>query len=132
MSNRTMTMLAGLSGMFLAVVPLPLHHGTGGTYFMDKPVVVRGTVTEFRFTNPHVLVFFNVSSEKGPEGPVVNWRAEGPAIINWTRRGWNRNSVKVGDPVVVTLFPSKSGKPEGVLSRIVLSNGKEWCCQTGD
>jgi hypothetical protein len=111
---------------FILSVPLFTHHGTGGTYDMEKPVVLKGTATEFKFVNPHVAVLFNVTDTKGK---VVSWVAEGPALINWTRLGWNRNSLKAGDQVVVTVFPARSGKPEGVISKLVLGNGKEWCCQ---
>ena len=113
----------------LISVPLAAHHGTGGTYEMGKPITLKGITTEFKFANPHVGVRFNVTGNKGS---VVNWLAEGPALINWTRQGWNRNSMKVGDQVTITLFPAKSGEPDGVISKLVLGTGKEWCCQTGN
>jgi hypothetical protein len=128
---RTTTLAGAYLACVAALVALPLgggHHGTGGTYVMEKPPIsLKGTVTAFNFTNPHVLVYFNVPGERGT---VVNWRAEGPALINWTRAGWNRNSLKAGDQITVTLFPSRVGKPEGVLAKLVTSNGKEWCCQS--
>ena len=101
------------------------HHGTGGTYNMEKPITLKGAVTEFKFVNPHVLVFFDVT-----EKSVVHWLASGPSVINWTRTGWNRTSLKAGDQVTVTLFPARSGKPEGVIHKLVTANGKEWCCET--
>ena len=76
--------------------------------------------------NPHVLVYFEVSGKDG----IVNWLGEGPPVINWTRLGWNRNSIKAGDQVTVTLYPARNGKPEGVLAKMVTANGKEWCCET--
>ena len=100
---------------------LMAHHGTGGTYDMDKPITLTGTITEFKFVNPHVLISFDVAN--------VHWLAAGPSVINWTRTGWNRNSVKVGDRITVTLFPARSGKPEGVVKKMVAANGKEWCCE---
>ena len=115
---------------WIAVISLSLmaHHGTGGTYEMEKPITLKGTVTEFRFVNPHVLIFFDVAD--GKNGRVVNWLAEGPSVINWTRTGWNRNSVKVKDQITITLFPAKSGKPEGVVRKVVTANGKEGCCES--
>ena len=118
-------MLAAVFFIWISV-PLAAHHGTGGIYDMEKPITLKGTVTEFRFVNPHVLVFFDVPGKEG----VVRWLASGPSVINWTRTGWNRNSLKAGDQVVVTLFPARSGKPEGVVKKMVAANGKEWCCET--
>src|SRR5262245_43830090 len=111
----------------IVVIPVALfaHHGTGGTYDMEKPITLKGAVTEFKFVNPHVLVSFNVADKNGS---LVNWVASGPSVINWTRAGWNRNSIKAKDEVTVTLFPARSGKPKGVVRKIVSANGKQWCC----
>jgi Family of unknown function (DUF6152) len=116
---------------FIAAISFSLfaHHGTGGTYDMERPITLTGTVTEFRFVNPHVLIFFDVPDKNGKNG-VTNWLAEGPSVINWTRTGWNRNSIKAKDRIVVTLFPARSGKPDGVVRKIVTANGKEWCCES--
>ena len=115
--------------VMIIAAPLMGHHGTGGIYDMQKAITLKGTVTTFKFVNPHVLVYFDVS-ENDKKSPVINWLGEGPSVINWTRTGWNRNSVKAGDQVTVTLFPARSGKPEGVVHKIVAANGKEWCCET--
>src|SRR5215471_2662467 len=109
--------------LLLLSIPLLAHHGTGGIYDMSKSVTLKGTVTMFKFVNPHVLVYLDVQGKAG----TVNWTAEGPPVINWTRTGWNRNSIKAGDQVTVTLYPAKNGKPEGVLAKMVTANGKEWC-----
>ena len=112
--------------VLLICVPLLAHHGTGGIYDMSKSVTLKGTVTMFTFVNPHVLVHFDVKDKDG----TVSWLAEGPPVINWTRAGWNRTSIKAGDQVTVTVYPAKNGKHEGVLAKMVAGNGKEWCCET--
>ncbi|HEY2383202.1 MAG TPA: DUF6152 family protein [Terriglobia bacterium] len=120
-----MNVRVALFFLFLSV-PLTAHHGTAAIYDMSKSVTLKGTVTMFKFVNPHVLVYFDVAGKTG----TVNWLGEGPNVINWTRIGWNRNSIKAGDQVTVTLYPAKNGKPEGVLAKMVTGNGKEWCCET--
>ena len=87
--------------VLLICAPLFGHHGTGGTYEMDKPVTLKGTITMFQFANPHVLLYFDVpdANKKGATvgqrlRAVKNWLGEGPSIINWTKTGWNRNSLK--------------------------------------
>jgi hypothetical protein len=126
--NDALTLLCLLCFLcsFFIAVPVRAHHGTGGIYNMDKPVTLKGTVTMFKFVNPHVLLYFDVPDK----GAIVNWLGEGPSVNNWTKTGWNRNSVKAGDQVTVTLYPARSGKPEGVVHKIVTANGKEWCCET--
>src|SRR5262252_225788 len=121
--NGALTLLCFLCSFVLPAVPATAHHGTGGIYNMEKPVTLKGTVTMFKFVNPHVLLYFDVPDK----GAIVNWLGEGPSVNNWTRTGWNRNSVKAGDQITVTLYPARSGKPEGVVHKIVTANGREWC-----
>jgi len=132
-ARRYQRMSGAIPGIVCVVMiiaaPLMAHHGTGGIYDMQKAITLKGTVTMFKFVNPHVLVYFDVS-ENDKKSSVINWLGEGPSVINWTRTGWNRNSVKAGDQVTVTLFPARSGKPEGVVHKIVAANGKEWCCES--
>ena len=97
------------------------HHGFA-TYDVDQRVTLDGTATEFRFRNPHVQLSVDV---KDKQGNVVNWMLEGSGVFYWSRAGWNRNSLKRGDRVTVTLSPSKAGTPAGLLSKIVLANGRE-------
>jgi hypothetical protein len=119
-------LLCFLCPFLLLGVSLTAHHGTGGIYNMEKPVTLKGTVTMFKFVNPHVLLYFDVPDK----GAIVNWLGEGPSVNNWTKTGWNRNSVKAGDSVTVTLYPARNGKSEGVVHKVVTANGKEWCCET--
>ena len=51
------------------------HHGTFVSYDSDHPVTMKAVVTEFRYTNPHIQLYFDVKDEKGE---VIHWSAEGP------------------------------------------------------
>src|SRR5687768_12004623 len=91
------------------------HHGTSVSYHMDKHVTMKGTVTEWRFANPHVQLYLETKDESGK---VVVWGVEGSSVYYWSRAGWNRDSLKKGDQITVTLSPSKSGTPYGVMSKL--------------
>ena len=121
MGTRMILFLA-LIGATLAVCgSLSAHHGTAASYDMSKSVTVKGTVTEFRWANPHVQLYFDV---KDDQGNVVHWGGEmlSPAVLS--RRGFNRNTLRPGDQVTVTLSPSKVGNPVGVVGQIVVDNDK--------
>jgi hypothetical protein len=97
------------------------HHGTSITYEMDKTITVSGTVVEFDFGYPHPSLFFDVTDEKGQ---VVKWGAEflpTPAALK--NLGWNKETIKFNDKVVLGCHPSKSGKPVCALASISI-NGK--------
>jgi len=98
------------------------HHGTNASYDMSKTVTVKGTVTEFRWTNPHCAILLDVKDENGN---VVNWAAEThpPAMLR--AGGWSKDTLKPGDQVTLTLNPSKAGTPVGVVFAIVLPDGKK-------
>ena len=79
----------------LTATPVALaHHSFAVHYLPDKLISVSGVVDGFRFSNPHGIVHFKVRT---PEGEEQEWRAEtnSPNILK--RRGWTKDSLKVGD-----------------------------------
>src|SRR5262245_18015815 len=63
------------------------HHGTFVSYDSDHPVTMKAVVTEFRYTNPHIQLYFDVKDEKGE---VTHWSAEGPDPAVLVQAGWGR------------------------------------------
>lgn len=115
--------VAGLS-LLLSIFPFsPIfaHHGSHVSYDTEKSVVLKGTVTEFAWSNPHTQIYFDVKNDKGD---AVNWGAETANPANLAKSGWTRNSLKPGDEITVTMWPSKAGTPRGFLLKIVLPNGQ--------
>jgi hypothetical protein len=83
------------------------HHGSS-SYDMSTSVSVKGTVTDFQFVNPHVLIYINV---KDASGNVTKWAGELTSPNRLTRLGWTKSTIKVGDEVTMTGATSKSGAP---------------------
>jgi hypothetical protein len=100
------------------------HHGTGISYDLtQKPIMLKGVVTEYRWANPHVSVFIDVKDENGK---VVNWALEGAGIPAYLTRGFSRNTLKPGMEVTALAYPSKiKNQPSGVIAKITLPDGKE-------
>jgi uncharacterized protein DUF6152 len=116
-----------LAGCFLftAVLmvgsPVLAHHGSGVSYILNKGVTMEGTVTEFRWQNPHVYIMYDV---KDAQGNVVTWGAETHSpIVCEDEDGWTKSTLKPGDKITITVYPSKISTPRGLLAKIVL-NGK--------
>lgn len=88
-------------------IPLIAHHGNAS--YDDKVVTLKGTVTEWRWINPHVFLKLDV---KGDDGKVVNWTCELVAPSNMINFGFAGDSFKPGDKVtVVTTQVARSGAP---------------------
>jgi Family of unknown function (DUF6152) len=118
-----------LAAAFLVMVgPLWAHHGNAA-YDDKNPITIKGTVTEFAWTNPHVQIYLDVKDEKGN---VVHWSVETYSPGKLVRAGWTKEVVKVGDHVSINLIPAKNGAPVGFLHKLVLPNGKELGLQEQD
>jgi hypothetical protein len=119
---RLLILIAMAVGLRLVSGPVLAHHGTANVYDNSKPVMMKGTITKFEWTNPHNQILFDVTDEKGT---VVHWIAatEPPQVM--LERGWTRRSLKEGDQVTVYMFVAKNGAPVGNLQRLVLADGKE-------
>ena len=113
--------VAGLALGILGATSAFAHHGTN-LYDMTKPVVVKGTITQFEWGNPHNQIFFDATDDKGN---VQHWVAstEPPAVMS--EKGWSRKSLKPGDQVTAYVFAAKNGAPVGNLQKIILPDGSE-------
>ena len=54
-----------LAAMAMAAPPLAAHHGRGQTFDMKKQVTLKGTVSQVKWQNPHVLIFIDVADDAG-------------------------------------------------------------------
>lgn len=115
----------------LLVVPLILalrvfaHHGTAA-YDTTNTVTVNGTITDFEFINPHVMVFFEVKNEKGS---VDKWQGE---LNHLARYGWSRQTLKPGDQVTFSGLRAKSGATALWITKILAADGHEIPLSPGD
>lgn len=97
------------------------HHGNA-SYDDSHPIALKGTVTQFQWSNPHVILSFDVKDNKDN---LVHWTAETLSPGRLTRAGWSKNSVKAGDQVTVVLMPAKNGTPIGHFHELVFADGKK-------
>jgi len=104
----------------LLSAPLFAHHGNAA-FDVGKKVVLKGTVTEWVWANPHCWLKFDV---KDDSGSVVHWVAETNNLADMIERGWSMRSFKPGDQVTVTVEPVKNGNPAGRVLEVVLPNGQ--------
>jgi len=120
MRSRVIAALAITASLLSVSLPLFAHHGTS-VFDMNNAVTMKGSVTEWDWSNPHCLLQFDAKNEGGQ---VVHWIAETQNPAEMVSLGWAKASFKAGDEVSVTLWPAKNGKPFGRISLLVLPNGK--------
>jgi hypothetical protein len=120
--------LIAAAGMLLVSVPLVAHHGAAALD-TGKEITLKGTVTEWTWSNPHCFLKFDA---KDDTGTVRNWAVETQNPTTMTERGWARTSFKAGDVVTATIEPVKNGQPIGRILNVVLANGQKLENATGN
>ena len=97
------------------------HHGYAA-FDTTMEVTLKGTVTDFHFTNPHCVVEFDVKDDKGQ---VRNWKAEMTSANHLAQKGWTESSVQAGDELAITGYRAKNGAPSLWVTKIRMANGEE-------
>jgi hypothetical protein len=105
MRTKLLVPLFALLALLSASVPVPAHHGKGA-FEMGKLTIVKGTVIRFEFINPHALIFVDAADDKGN---VEHWIAESSSNNHLGRGGYDKNSLKAGEQVIVTGHRAKNG-----------------------
>ena len=107
------------------------HHGAGA-YDTGRTTTVSGKISNFRFVNPHVLIYANVETE---DGTIVEWSGE-LTSPNRLARGrptqtsdgvaWSKTILQPGDEVTLTGNPARNGAPSLRLLKVVkIVDGQE-------
>ncbi len=121
MRKTLVTLFALVAGLFVASRPAAAHHGAAA--FENDPakrLVLKGTVAEWIWANPHTFLQFEV---KGEDGKAVRWVVEASNPPDMQNRGWTKQSFKIGDEVTVTVRPVKSGRPVGSIIQVQFADG---------
>ena len=95
------------------------HHGTS-QYDMERQVLLRGTVVEWRFANPHAWLTLEVAT---PSGARETWAIEG-APPGWLERnGWTATTLVAGEEVTATISPQRVVGRSGILREVTHADG---------
>lgn len=119
MRSTVITSMAALS--ILAAAPVLAHHSFEAEYDEKKPVSLQGTVSKMDWMNPHIWVHINVKDDKGK---VAGWSCEGGNPNSLRRNGWQRDTLKVGDQVLIDGFRAKDGTNTCNMRSVKFADGK--------
>jgi hypothetical protein len=98
--------LMAVVGLLVGAAPVMAHHSFAAEYDVKKPVTIKGVVTKVEWMNPHVYFYVDVEDESGK---VTSWALEMGPPNGLQRAGWTRNTMKIGDEVVVEGSLAKDG-----------------------
>jgi hypothetical protein len=107
----------------LISAPIQSHHSPASVYIMSELTTLDGTVTDFRFINPHVRIHVDVINDKGE---TEEWIVEGGSPNVLLRNGWSPDTYKPGDPIHIFGNPPLRESSLFIhMLRATLPDGKE-------
>ena len=80
------------------------HHSYGATYEVKKEIKLEGTLVQFVYRNPHSFVHVQAPDENGT---MQRWAVEWSGTSQLANSGVTRDSLKVGDKIVIVARPSR-------------------------
>ena len=111
----------------LAALPSSAHHSTAA-FDNARVVKIEGTITQFRWINPHASIKIDAKSEgDDPDGV---WTVEMTAPNVLINEGWTRTALKVGDQVTMYVNPLRTqvelndGSTGSLYVGVILADGK--------
>ena len=113
--------LAAIAGM-IGMGPAAAHHSTAA-FDTSQVIKIEGTVTQFRWINPHSSIKIDGGSGRGA------WTIEMTAANVLLNDGWTRDALQVGDKVTIYANPLRNavtlndGSTGGLYVGVVLANG---------
>jgi hypothetical protein len=122
-AKLTAGVVAACIALLLSPTPARAHHAFAAEFDEKKPVkFVDATVTKVELINPHSWIHVDV---KQPDGTVENWAIEAGSPNILLRRGITKDTLKVGQKIVVDGYQSKDGSHRANGRDLKLPNGQQ-------
>jgi hypothetical protein len=97
-------MLRCVNVLLLAAVPVFAHHSIA-SYDLVHGTILDGVVSGFEWENPHAHILLDVTAEDATEHWTIE--LESPNLLR--RLGWDKDTFKIGDRILVTGGRAKDG-----------------------
>ena len=124
--SRRLSIVLALFAVVLAIavaVPLVAHHSFAATYFEDQQQTVEGDLVQFVFRNPHSFVHMDVPDASGEK---VRYAVEWASGSSLAGQGVTRDTLKLGDHVVVTGMPGRNAEDHRMRMKTIVREKDGW------
>jgi hypothetical protein len=97
-------LLLSVAAALLAGTAAYAHHSYGATYDVSKEIRLQGKLVQFVFRNPHAFVHMEAADQNGV---TQRWAVEWSGTTQLGASGVTRESLRVGDEIIVVARPSR-------------------------
>jgi hypothetical protein len=127
---RRIRLLLG-SSLALLALPAAAHHSFAAVYQADQTIEIEGKVVQFLFRNPHSVLHVLVLDESGE---MTRWAIEWQGASQLGARGVSAQTLRPGDPVIVTGNPGRVAAEHRLLLVTIkrTTDGFGWGARPGE
>lgn len=112
--------LGALMAALLLAAGAALAHHSPAVFDRTRQITIEGTVSEFRWGNPHSWIHVDVADD---DGMVASWSVEMDPATHLGRRGWTSKTLAPGDRVAVRVYPLRNDEKGGQYIAVRLPDG---------
>jgi hypothetical protein len=117
-----MRLRVAAAALLLTTARVSAHHAFASEYDENKLVIVSGTVTTFKWSNPHAWLYV---AGKDESGKAARWSFEMGSPNGLVRRGWKKMELKPGERVTVEGYGAKDGSNTANARTVTMPDGRK-------
>jgi hypothetical protein len=118
---RTVVAAAVVLGAWWGAAPALAHHSFAAEFDANRIVNLKGVVSRVEWINPHAWIHIDV---KNDDGTLTRWMIEGGTPNTLFRRGFSKESLKVGTEILVMGYQAKNGAKRANGRDLLLPDGR--------
>lgn len=124
--NRFQIAMLALGAMALVIAstaPIYAHHAFGAEFDPNRPLVLKGPVVRVEWVNPHTWIHLEVTTDSGDKEV---WMVEGGTPNSLLRRGLKRDTIKIGQIIVVDGYQAKDRSNRANGRDVTFEDGRKF------